>query len=310
MKRFYANMIAFLIVLTAVLGCLDIMSMREPFNYKLARWTNSVDYFGGGPDEISPYIERAQTADGTTKLIIGDSVCHQLFSGLQEYNGDISILGSNGAITMAGQYILAKEYLEVHPSATDVFLIVLPESFGRTFDTKWGYQYTVMPFVGSGTIKDLDSDTIDIMARTYGRLFMNERVVRSLYLSAVNRKIYLNVLADRTSGYKLSDRFELADRYVVKIADLCASRGVRFHLYPCPVCETKKEKVENLRPAFEASKVYALNPDLLDMVLYYPAEQASDGTHFSGDYKNREHYNRIIRQQYEGLELLDGLKLE
>lgn len=103
-------------------------------------------------------------------------------------------------------------------SVTDVFLIVLPESLGRTFDTRCGYQYTVMPFVETDTLKDLDDNTLDIMEDTYGKAFLNRKIIKVLHLSAVNRKLYLNILADHTPGYVLSNHFEIADQYVVKIA--------------------------------------------------------------------------------------------
>ena len=310
MKKFYLNSFIFILIFSALIIALDLLSMREPYSCILAELTESSEYFGGGPDEIRPYIQSAQANDGTTRLIIGDSVCHQMFSGLQEYNDDFTIIGSNGAITMAGQYILAKEYLENHPSASDVFLIVLPKSLGRTFDTLYGYQYSVMPFVESDTLKDLDSNTIDIMANTYGKLFMEKSVVRALYLSAINRRIYLNVLANKTRGYELSNHFELADQYVVKIAQMCDEKGVRFHLYPCPVCETKKESIDDMQSGFEQSKIYDINPDFLNMIQYYPAEQAEDGAHFSGEYDNQECFNEKIRQIYTCPELIDNLKFD
>ena len=139
MKKFYVNAIAFTAVLFLVILGLDILSMQEYYQTAFAEWTDSTAYIGVGTDEIRPYIEKARAEDGTTKLILGDSVCRQMLLGVKKLNPDISMLGSNGAITMTGQYLLAKEYLDHHPSATDVFLIVLPESLGRTFDTKWGY---------------------------------------------------------------------------------------------------------------------------------------------------------------------------
>jgi len=172
----------------------------------------------------------------------------------------------------------------------------------------------VMPFVKTNTIQDLDDNTLKIMANTYGGIFLNNYVVDALYLSAVNRKLYLNILKDCTPGHKLlslSDFFELSDQYVVKMAELCDSRGVNFHMYPCPVSETQKvDKFENLQEPFRNSKTYNINPRFLDMVLIYPAEQAADSVHFSGDYANQAEYNKKMNYMYSGELILEYLKFE
>ena len=168
-----------------------------------------------------------------------------------------------------------------------------------------------MPFVEADLLKDLDDNTIEIMGNTYGKLFLNKQIVRALCLSSVNRKLYLNTLKDHTPGYVLSNHFELADQYVVKIADLCKSRGVNFYLYPCPVSEKVKErKVDRIREEFINSKIYSINPKYLDMIYFYPAEQSQDGVHFSGDYKNQTVYNSALRKILSGEPILDYLTLE
>lgn len=312
MKKFYLNAVFFALVLALSLILVDFLSMYGATRTILAKLTDSEEYISQntGSDEIKPIIERAGYADGTTKLIIGDSVCRQIFSGLQNLNPDTAIRASNGGITAAGQYILAKEYLDAHPGATDVFLLMLPKSMGRSFDTNWGYQYVVMPFAETDTLKYLDRETIDCLGKTYGGIFLNPAIVQIIDRSGINRKLYLNLLKDYSEGYKLSNHFELADQYVYKIYEMCKERNVAFHLYPCPVSEANADNVNNLKEVFEKSKIHEINPEYLDMVIYYPAEQAEDGTHFSGKYANQENYTKYIREAYEGLELLDMVKLE
>ncbi len=94
-----------------------------------------------------------------------------MFRRLQKYNEDISIIGSNGAITLAGQYILAEEYLRNHPDATDLYLILLPESLTRTFDTSYGYQYAVMSFAETGTLQLLMKIQSHVWSRYTGSCF-------------------------------------------------------------------------------------------------------------------------------------------
>ncbi len=310
MKAFYKKVGIFIMVFSMFCVGMEHMSIKEPGRSFIARVTDSEDYISGdvGSDEIKPYIEQVRTEDNTTKLIIGDSVCRQMFIGLQEYNNDICIVGSNGAITMAGQYILAEQYLEHHPATTDIFLIVLPESLYRTFDTAAGYQYTVMPFVETDTLKLLDENTVAVMQSVYGSFFMQPKVVDLIDKSAINRKIYLNELWDRSKGY--NSGLELADQYICKIYELCEERGVQFYLYSCPVSERKREGIENLMNQYEQSKLYQFFPDFWNDVYYFPDEQFRDGTHFSGDYNTQESYNEKIQEMFADTRLLQVLKIE
>lgn len=312
LKKFYWKAVQFSAVMLAVVGVFFYLSMVGETRMIIADLTDSAGFISEdfGSDEIERHIAKVRTQDGTTKLIIGDSVCGQMFYELQECNEDFTIAPSNGGITMAGQYILAKEYLENHPNATDIFLIVIPDSFERTFDTTWGYQYTAMPFVETDTLKDLDEDTVRIMESVYGSFFMKPSIVHAIHLSGMSQKIYLNVLRKRTAGYTLNHFYELADRYVYKIYEMCRERGVAFHLYACPVADTRVEEIKDLDSTYGESAIYAVNPDFYKDIYYFPAKQAEDGRHFSGEYANQEHYNEMIRRTFEGKELVEMLKFE
>lgn len=312
MKRLVFDYIRIFIIVALVMCLMEVLSVWEPTRWPIAYLTDSVDYISGnvGAGEIVPYIERAEYPNGATKLIIGDSVCHQMFSDLQELNDDYLIIGSNGAITMAGQYILFTEFIENHPDATDVYLFVLPGSLERSFDTNYGYQYAVMPFVETDTLKDLDYDTIDIMRKTYGSLFMRYKVVSVIDRSALDRKLYLNKLKAETEGYEQEYPYELADRYIGRINDICNENGIAFHMYPVPVCESSRGSVQELESLYDSSMLSSFASDFFDMIYYFDEEQAADGVHFSGEYADQKHYNELIRQMYSDTGLLETLRLE
>ncbi len=311
MKRLYINSIFFFILFAVIILLIERFSMAPDSRMVMAEWTDSVSYLtSDGTAEVLPYFEQARTADGTTVLIIGDSVCHQLFNGLQEYNDDMTIIGSNGAITMAGQYILTRLYLDAHPDAEDVYLFVLPECLERTFDTTFGYSYTVLPFVETDTMSLLDEDTRDIMADAYGSFFVEPRGAGLIYGSAVNRKLYLNMIRSLGPGYIQEYPLEIADRYVCKINDICMEHGVRFHLLPCPVSETKKAQVDALRELYECSPIYGISPNYINDVYYYQSEQSGDDTHLSGDYALREALNDKVRIIIAGTDLENSIDFE
>ncbi|MCR5555952.1 MAG: hypothetical protein K6F75_00115 [Butyrivibrio sp.] len=273
---------------------LDFLSTRGYTSPLLAMLTDSEDYGIGGPEDVVPLINRAHKGDGTTKLILGDSFADQTIGGLQEDNPDYAIMTSNAAVTMAGQYIIAKEYLDSHPDATDVYLFVLPESIGRTYDTEWGYQYAVLPFITTDTISDLENETLGIITNTYGKLYMNKTFATLVEKSLVNRKIALNSLRDRTDGYELSNFYELSDIYLTKLNDLCKDKGVKFHFCPCPVSEEKKEETLELATSFKDSKTYSVNPKFYKRVIYYPADWSGDGAHLKYEYRVKDYVEPLF----------------
>ena len=129
MRKLYCNLAGLILLIVVIVIGIDVLSLRGYTRELIAQLTDSGDYFANnGPEFINPIIRKARKDDGTTKLLLGDSFAYQVFYHLEEYNPDFSFLTSNGAVTMAGQYSIAKEYLENHPDATDVYLLVLPES--------------------------------------------------------------------------------------------------------------------------------------------------------------------------------------
>ncbi len=300
MKRFIKKALLFIFILFTVLIILDLLSMIEPTRTLLAELTDSRDYISinVGADEIKPYIDKVALSDGATRLILGDSMCHQLFSDLQVDNSGILIAGSNAAITPAGQYILARRFIETHPNATDIYLFMLPSALGQSFDTNYGYQYTVMPFVETGTIEYLDPDTTKIMENVYGRFFMNPTIVRMIDLSGPNRKMYLNLLKKHSSGYKPAGYFDIADNYIGKIKALCDEKGIKLHLHPCPVFESQRENYENMRSSYESSDLHSWFPDYFDELVYYPADETDDDVHFNSDHREKDYLLQVINECY------------
>lgn len=315
LKKFYLKMVIFVFLGALLFLGFEYLSITEGYRHFIAIITDSKEYItiNTGADEIKPYIEKVQEKNGYTKLIIGDSVCRQMFNGLQEYNEEYCIVGSNAAITMAGQYILAELFLENHENVTDIYLIIFPSTLQSTFDTKYGYQYTVMPFVETDTLQRLDENTIRQMESVYGKLFMDYKVVWLIDRSGFNRKVYLNQLAQNV---KLESEGVISNtslQYIEKMKVLCESKGVTLHFLPAPFADTEQRHKlvdEQLRNAYEETVLQEYFPDYLEQVWFYPEEQFSDGAHFGGDYANQQAYNEKIREMYVDKGMLEGLCFE
>lgn len=308
MKKLFLKGTAFVSVILCICVCVIALSMREPYRSVLAKWTNCEDFMS--ESGMLPYFERVRTPDRTTVLLIGDSICRQMFGDLGPYNPHISIQATNAALMITGQYLLAEEYLKYHPESTDIYLVMHPMPLTRTFDTEWGYRYAVMTYAETDTLELLDQNTLEAMAGVYGKLFMEKSIVTMIEDSPILRKLCLSYLDLNRSPYQQKSSFEIADQYVKKLYDLCLQHQVRLHLYPSPVSESFREQTAELAQEYRNTWMYSVYPDFFDQILYYPDQWSEDLSHFSGEHASREALNETIRKAYQNTGLLNVLNLE
>lgn len=287
------------------------LSATPTFSSLIAILTNSESYASklNASEEVITYIEKAGEQDESTKLIVGDSVCNSLFGELQELNPEYKILCCNKGITMAGQYILTKEYLDTHEGVTDVYLIVISNSLITGFDTDFGYQYAVVPFVRTGKLSYLDEETIEEMKDLYFTPFLDERVIDLVEASPLIKKMYLNVEKEWKPTVLTLSFPDVTVRYIKKMYELCQERGVKMHFISPPLAESdeRKEVEAVLKEEYEKSELYELFPDYYENYIYYPAELFPDGIHPNVD---RSYKNEMIRSMEEKMDEVWDLRLE
>ena len=301
------------ILCLAVLGFLIIieaLSCNDDTKEAMARLTNSEDYLeqGSGAASILPIIGSAGMEDGKRVLVLGDSIAGQMLSGLAEDYPDIRIACANAAINISGQYMLASIFLDSHPEATDIWLYAHPLTLTRGYDLELGYGYAVMPFAIDGSLGYLDDRTLDEMRSVYGRLSMNPDVASFIDASPLNRKIFLSYIRMHNEPYVQENDYEIASRCIIRLKELCESRGVTFHFYSSPSTEYYRDKIEETRSDYELSDMYALYPDYLDSIYYFPNEWSGDMTHFSTEYANREVYDRVMDEAYDEIFVSSGIR--
>lgn len=303
MKKLIQKGSILLLLCVCFTGLLLFLSAKEPCRDVIAVLTGSKAYADklDASGEVIAYIEKAQKKDGTTKLIVGDSVCNSLFGELQPYNPDYTILGCNKGITMAGQYLLVREYLDAHDKATDVYLVVISNSLITGFDTDFGYQYAVIPFVRTGTIDHLEAHTVKEMKNLYFAPFLDERVIDYVEASPLIKKLYLNFEKElRPTRLTLSFP-DVTVEYIRKMYELCDARGVKMYLLPPPLAQTDERiEVETvLRREYESGPLYEMFPDYYDKYLYYPPELFPDGIHPNVDRSIKDDMVRAMTQKME-----------
>lgn len=306
-KLIWKSILFFLIILSACAGVL-FLSARDPFRPAIARLTGSEGFMDDSG--MLPYFETAAQQDGTTQLVIGDSVCRQMFSDLGEYNPEKSFLATNAALMMPGQYLLAQDYFENHTGVTDVFLIMHPLTLTRTFDMEWGYRYAAMTYVETNHIQHLDEITVDAMEEAYGAFFLREDMVWLAEDSPICRRLCLSHIHSSGEPYEQKHPFEIADLYVEKLDELCRENGAELHLYSSPVSMYYREQIAELAESYEGTWMRGRFPHYMEEIWYYPDEWSEDLSHFSGEYARREKLNETIERAYGNTRLWEGLKLE
>lgn len=311
MKKLIVKGSALALILIGFFALLLFLSAKEPFREQIAALTGSEAYEEqlNASNEVITYIEKAREKDASTKLIVGDSVCNSLFGELQDLNPDYKILCCNKGITMAGQYILTKEYLDNHENVTDIYLIAISNSLITGFDTDFGYQYAVIPFVKTNTLLHLEEETIEEMKDLYFELFLNENVIAYVENSPLIKKLYLNVEKElKPTILKLSFP-EVTTTYIRKIYDLCEENNIKMHFVSPPLAESeqRKEIEAVLKEEYRKSELYQMFPKYYENYIYYPAELFPDGIHPNVD---RAEKNKMVRAMMEKMDEQWNLRLE
>lgn len=307
MKKMFWKCAIFSMIILALCAAFLLLSTREPFRPFIAKLANCEDFMEDGGMLTS--FEKARQQDGTTQLIIGDSICRQMFAPLWEYNSEKSILATNAALMMPGQYLLAQEYLQKHPETTDVFLVMHPLTLTRTFEMEWGYRYAAMTYVETDTFQYLNESTQKAMKEAYGAFFLRGDTVWMIENSPICRKIGLNYINVHGEPYAQSHPFEIADLYVEMLYDLCQENGAKLHLYSSPVAEYYREEMTVLAENYGKTQMGSLFPNYIEDIWYYPDEWTEDLSHFSGEYAQRGKLNEIIENAYGQTQLWESLKL-
>lgn len=301
MRVFLRKLVVFLFLAFLLVVGFLILSSTEMWRIPIARLTKSSEYAEGnvGAREIIPYIEKVQEKNSCTKLIIGDSVCNQVLNRFQEDNNKFCIAGTNRAITLAGQYILAEEFVKAHENVTDIYLVIILDSLTSRFDMQFGYQYVVMPFTETDTIDTLMPSTRSQLRKIYGPLFCWKPVVEIIETSPLNRKLFLNLLAYKEKFFPICSKTVVSDvsyLYLEKLYRLCEENNIQLHLIPGPHADTEGQHIQKERIAneLEGNGFIKYFGNYFDRIKYYPVELFRDGVHFNEDLIEDEFFKKVV----------------
>ena len=309
MKKFCLQLLAFIFLVGMVLVGILLLSAHEPFRRALMIMSNAEDYGNDSTEGITPYIERVSSPSKYTKLIVGDSVCRQLFNPFQKNNNAYCTVGSNQAITMIGQYLLIREFLEYHQNTTDVYLVLCSIEGNGLNHGMGAYQYLSIPFTKAGLLDNVLPKTKDELDDKFGSIFMKPKVIEFIDDSPLAKKLYLNSFKDQ-----YYDNTAMSFEYLQMIINLCTEKGAKLHLLHSPMKESSYEDIQVQREkdlsACKNEGVREYIEEYYGSVTFYPDEYFADGIHFGAEYKNEEQLATYIRGMVEKTDELSDFMLE
>lgn len=265
------------IALTVFVSSLAIMTVYMGLFISSFRLT-------GLASEVFHVIRKAERNSGLPAVILGDSVCNQLWTQ-KEDSPNLVHLACNQAITPAGTYLLLKRYLEHNPQTQEVFYIICPQTLGNDLNLDYTYQYFVIPFFNGENVKLLDEDTTQKIYDRFGKLFADSEYIKSVmlnnnlfmekYIAHINRKPkrkYIRRLSPTTAIY------------LPKMMELCAERNAKLSILPLPIPDTpENHDWDNFRKDINTFGLDDALGNFTEKIHYYPADWFRDGVHFKPD---------------------------
>lgn len=313
MKKLIGKGCIVLFIVIFILGILIVASANPLFADKLNLLTDSGGYANFGTLEVESVLSIIDRDEISTKLIIGDSVAAQIFDD-EFLSDDYLIATGNQSMTFIWQYIFAQKYLDKHLEATDIYLVITPDSLSSVWNSQLSYQYILMPMVKFGYLNELDANSKKELSDIYGTFFMKKAVIRTIDNSAINRKLFLNSLNKKYDGnepyIKDSETVsEISNIYITKIYELCSKKQVNMHLICCPAKDTPeiRSNIEELTKDYLLSEIGELFPEFFDGLMYYSSDLFKDDIHFKDNVLTHEFKREIIEKIKENTGEFSGL---
>lgn len=282
MLKFILRLFAVLAVTGTLSFGLVLLSARPAARDFFTELTLAEEFDGDVLEEAMDHLASVRSEPSADKVILGDSVCWQVFTPFQDSNPDYRVDGFNASATMAGQYLLARAYLESHPEAQEVYLFMTPKSMYQGFANHMAYIYMAQPFGRAGLLEQLDQKTRQELRRCYGP-FITPLGLRLGEESGLVNKLTMNWLEQGT-GYTREQSIALSLRCLEEISALCQAQGVSFHFLSTvrPDLEEQHEAMDGLEADFRAAGLYEKYQDYFQTAVWYdPAYAGADGVHIA-----------------------------
>ncbi|MEX0274751.1 MAG: hypothetical protein AB3N16_10265 [Flavobacteriaceae bacterium] len=219
----------------------------------------------------------------TNTLLLGDSVCRQLFGDKKDE--DIHCLCENQAYEIPGNYLLLKTLLNRKAHFKNLVLMVNPRTLAASLNQKYTYNYFVKPF--REHLDGLD----EVEQRYINGTFPKKGFLEYHFSSFDLPQAYDIFRPEHMDSWKIS---EVNLKYIQKMDSLCRSNGIGFRMVAPPLPSNNKTYVEE----FPMTQRKDMAP-YFDSIIYYDPKYTKDGLH---------HVNprAFVKERKRELDLLIG----
>lgn len=226
--------------------------------------------------EIYDAIKRSHESSTASTVVIGDSVAHQLLTG-HTPPGMLN-LATNQAISMCGQYLLAKTAIEHDPAIKEIILAYQPIVFINNLDQTFCFNYFVRPFYPHTEYRAGMSPEIMTL--------INRRPAARLVVLPLFRYTTLLFDIDYSQDAPKPTYTYLAPvsiDYLRKLADLCDQHKIRLRIVSTPISRDRNYDQAQFEKEVTAANLEKLFPDYTNTVRLVDPTQLVDSIHFKED---------------------------
>jgi hypothetical protein len=242
----------------------------------------------GFAKEVYFTIKKADNTYICDTVILGDSVCHQLWAPenqTKEELSEVCYLGNNQAITPAGSYLLLKKYLENNQQTRKVYYIILPGSLANDISLDYSYQYFVVPFCDEENMSYLEDETVDKIINTFGEFFVNNKIIKSWLINNNSlMSLYLERIQKKEETSVSGRISRTAAIYLKKMQELCDVCGAEFIVKSAPLADTSENyEFSEFKQDIVEYDLDGILDGYIEGIQYYPDNFFRDGKHFTSE---------------------------
>lgn len=284
LKKFVYRVFIFFIT------ALVILSAESLYSY----FTKSYEKTVNG-NEIYLSIHKSCVKKKVKVLIIGDSVGKQLYDNFT-FNGDIYSLACNQSISMAGQYMLLKTFVDENQNQLpdSVIFIIYPGSLANNLNQVFSFHYFLKPFYNA-QYKSMITDTC--VARIHEIPFY--------YLSQLPFIVNTNWSPTYIANESISYNFisPISSDYLLKIKALCVSNHLKMKIVCPPIRLSRRNITLALAKNEKEISGTGLKSEFESYfkgVVFLPDSLYQDIMHFKKQYIPNDYYHLTITAKRKG----------
>ncbi len=271
MKQFIIQNIIFLLVLSIFVNI-------EPVYLLITKKYKNI--VAGSSNYHS--IKKSKERNTSKILIIGDSVGRQLFDNYQ-YNDTLNSLTCNVGISMVGQFILLKNYIDAGNTPDKVVLIYTPFSFKNNLNNNYTYHYFLKPFYKKEYTKYFTKTVSKQIQKIPFHLFCQYPIILTNNWAPeleIKDSINLKFLSP------------ISIEYINKIKKLSLLHNFKFYMLPTPTRDSYRSKIRNIKNEVQKGIFQKEFNYYFSQLFFINDSFFIDDVHL----KNPEKYSKILKK--------------